>query len=245
MHKALQRAFLLALILILSGTLRNLQSRSFIKAEAQKQLKMSEMIRKETEELNEEEDLQHYAKINPDFQAVLRFESGLIDLPVVQGNDNSFYLSHLFDCSEGITGTLFFDVQCEKDDRVRIIYGHSVFTEPSLMFTSLHALKDQSVYEESRFFDLISPEGTSRYEIISVFINDEERPDFIDTRIRDFTDQQSEAAFFEEIHRRSLITPHTVLRPYDRILILQTCCDEDSGQRLCVIAAMKEPVQQD
>jgi sortase B len=178
--------------------------------------------------------------INPDFRTFLAFESGLIRLPVVQGTDNHWYLDHLFDGTEGVIGTLFFDVQCEMDDPVRIIYGHSVFSEPTMMFTPLHQLCSQSFFEQNRIFTLDDGETAETYEIISVFINDEALPDALDTRIRCFADDDARRAFLHDAQKRSLVHSLMHEETEGRIIILQTCMDAQAEQRLCAVALEKK-----
>jgi sortase B len=229
-----------ALILFVCGLLQSHHETNLIKRAENTEKHLEKRIF-EKEEANDEEDVfTQLRDINPDFRALLEFESGLIRLPVVQADDNSRYLNHLFDGSEGITGSLFFDMQCEQDDELRVIYGHSVFGEGDTMFTPLHQLRSQEFFEENRIFTLRDGETEEVYEIISVFINDEASMNALDTRIRSFISQNDKEAFIQEAIDRSLVHTDTAYDPQAKALILQTCMDLESLERLCVLAVMKQ-----
>ena len=227
------------MILCAAGAAVNRKETAFLKQETEKQIQSDLRIRDAYQEGSQEPDAFVLSTINPDYRAFLDFDSGLIRLPIVQSSNNSYYLDHLFDGSEGITGTLFFDVQCEAEDQVKLIYGHSVFDEPSLMFTPLHQLLDAQFLETNRSFRLITRTGTEHYDIMAVLINDEEDPACLNTRIRSFADQQEEYAWLRDVMRRSAVSPDTSLTGKERILILQTCMKAEGEERLCVVAVEK------
>lgn len=238
MHKSVQILSLTSLILIIAGMNLHMRSSQPLKAAKEAEARIEQKLCEAETGQDQSSFLSMLSQTNPDFRAFLEFESGLIRLPVVQGSDNARYLDHLFDGSEGITGTLFFDMQCERDDSVRIIYGHTVFTEGcDLMFTPLHSLCSQHLYEENRYFALVYPDETERFEIIAVFVNDEDSPDALDTRIRSFASESERDAFLHEICSRSVIQAGRTAQADAELVILQTCMDEESGARLCVLAA--------
>ncbi len=238
MRLLLKITAVLALILIACGASINLQKHEELKVMRTSQAKITEKLIQETMKEPAENE-EPAVPENPDFKGMLVFESGLIELPVVQGYNNEFYLTHLYDGSEGMIGTLFFDMQCEEEDEVRIIYGHSVFDEPSLMFTPLHMLVSQETFEENRFFDLKTPEKTEHYEIFAVLINDQESESALSTRIRGFYDETERVQYLSEVGRRSLIQSLCSVDDNEKLLILSTCLDEEGSGRLCVFAALK------
>lgn len=179
-------------------------------------------------------DFASLKEINPEFVCWLSFESGLISLPCVQHSDNSRWLTHLFDGTPGDTGTLFFDTQCEREDEVRILYGHSVFYEPSLMFTPLHTLKTEEGFFANRKFSLLYEDESEEYEIFAVAVVDE-RDESFPIRFRGFVTEEEHSGWLGRLKSSALIYDEDP--PEDRkLLILQTCEEQESALRLCVFA---------
>ena len=73
-------------------------------------------------------DFKALKKINPDIIAWIRIPDTSIDYPVVQGNDDSYYLTHTFKKTEHAAGAIFLDSDNNADfsDDKNIIYGHNI-----------------------------------------------------------------------------------------------------------------------
>ena len=73
-------------------------------------------------------DFKALKKINPDIIAWIRIPDTSIDYPVVQGNDDSYYLTHTFKKTEHVAGAIFLDSDNNADfsDDKNIIYGHNI-----------------------------------------------------------------------------------------------------------------------
>ena len=73
-------------------------------------------------------DFKALKKINPDIIAWIRIPDTSIDYPVVQGNDDSYYLTHTFKKTEYVAGAIFLDSDNNADfsDDKNIIYGHNI-----------------------------------------------------------------------------------------------------------------------
>ena len=78
-----------------------------------------------------------------DFAALDDVNGTVLNYPVVQGNDNSYYLSHLFDGSDNAGGCLFLDSRNNSDftDDNTIIYGHNM--KNGTMFASINQYQEQ------------------------------------------------------------------------------------------------------
>ena len=72
-------------------------------------------------------DFDALKQINSDIAAWIRIP-GVLDYPVVQGTDNSYYLHHTFRKEYNIAGSIFLDSRNASDfsDRKNIIYGHNM-----------------------------------------------------------------------------------------------------------------------
>ncbi|MBM6801848.1 class B sortase [Mediterraneibacter glycyrrhizinilyticus] len=111
-------------------------------------------------------DFEALKEINPDIVAWLKIP-GVLDYPVVQGTDNSYYLSHTFRGQYNIAGSIFLDSRNKADfsDSRSIIYGHNM--KDGSMFHVLRKFQDWEFYKENREIWLYLPDGSVRvYEIV-------------------------------------------------------------------------------
>ena len=105
-------------------------------------------------------------QINPDIVAWLRIP-GVLDYPVVQGTDNSYYLHHTFRKEYNIAGSIFLDARNTADfsDSKNIIYGHNM--RNGSMFHVLRKFQDLDFYQANREIWLYMPDGSVQvYEIV-------------------------------------------------------------------------------
>lgn len=105
-------------------------------------------------------------QINPDIVAWLRIP-GVLDYPVVQGTDNSYYLHHTFRKEYNIAGSIFLDARNASDfsDGKNIIYGHNM--RNGSMFHVLRNFQDLDFYQANREIWLYLPDGSVQvYEIV-------------------------------------------------------------------------------
>ena len=85
----------------------------------------------------------------------------------MQGDDNSYYLRHLFDGSYNTTDCLFLDSRNSGDlsDPHSIIYGHHL--QSGKMFASLDGYKKQEYYDEHPLLLLMTPKANYVIEIFA------------------------------------------------------------------------------
>ena len=181
-------------------------------------------------------------EINGDFAFFLDTGSLGIRLPVVQASDNEYWLHHLFDGTEGITGTAFIDARHKEGDGVTLVYGHAVSGQPDLMFSPLKKLCDPDVFSRADYIHLYKETCTETYEITDVIIWDSSRPDFFTTAFRNFTPGSFEN-WYTWLRTHAVITSAKPLSLEDRYLILQTCTDEYSPMRLSAVAVFHNKEQ--
>lgn len=122
-----------------------------------------------------------WGKFSDDTRAFIEIP-GMLEYPVVQGKDNSYYLHRDLDKSYKYSGTLFInaDNNANFTDDNTIIYGHNMTS--GSMFGNLKRYKSKSYYQEHKYFyvytrktgsDPITGEKTDeklKYEIKNVCI---------------------------------------------------------------------------
>lgn len=66
---------------------------------------------------------------------------GIVNEPIMQAEDNAYYLTHSYDGSKSRYGSAFLDCDCKLNDPFLLIYGHNV--KGGRIFGSLKLLRDE------------------------------------------------------------------------------------------------------
>jgi len=163
----------------------------------------------------------------------------VIDLPVMQGSDNSYYLSHNFDEAEDKAGALFLDCNCDavKGNDNFIIYGHHLTS--GRMFSFLGNYESESYYEKYPVirFDTIYEEGT--YQVMYAFRSHVYDTNEVAFKYYQFIDAYSEEEFnsyMNEMASLSYINTGVTAHYGDRLLTLSTCDYQEENGRFVVVA---------
>ena len=107
--------------------------------------------------------------VNPDTKGYL-YGEGVLSYPVVQGDDNSYYLHHLFDGTENSCGCLFIDCNTPEAFEARncIIYGHDM--RDGSMFAALHYYAEEDYYREHKEFHVFTEGHHYVYKVLTAFV---------------------------------------------------------------------------
>ena len=94
--------------------------------------------------------IQPYLERNFNTVGYIKIEDTRIDYPVVQSEDNAYYIDHNFDGDEDRAGAIFLDFRCDIDDfqktRNIIIYGHRM--KDGSQFKELIKYEDADFFRE-------------------------------------------------------------------------------------------------
>lgn len=154
---------------------------------------------------------------NDDILAYLNIYNTNIQTPVVQTQDNSYYLKHDLYKNNNIFGAVFMDYRINIYDKKILIYGHNAQNKNSL-FTELENYYDEEYYNTHNIIELTSFNTYYRYEIFSVFI---EPTDWSYMKIN-LTDDD----WLEQLNmfkNKSWYSSNVELTKDDEIIIIQTC----------------------
>lgn len=177
-------------------------------------------------------DFDSLLKQNSDLIAWIRIDGTInISYPVMQSEDNDFYLRRLFDKSHNILGSIFMDFNCSSDltDENTIIYGHN--TKNGSMFGGLKKWKEKDEYDDNPYFYIYTPDGMShQYQVCSVTITDAESLDY---QIG-FEDTEEFLEWESEILGKSLYDTGVELDENSKIVTLSTCTNRTAEERLVV-----------
>lgn len=116
-----------------------------------------------------EVDFEALQQMNKDVIGWLEVEAiPEISYPIVQGEDNNYYLHRTFKGTENYAGSIFVDAVNTSDfsDCNTIIYGHNM--KNGSMFGKLKQLKENQKYKDSKYIWVCTPAGKYRYEIFSL-----------------------------------------------------------------------------
>lgn len=116
-----------------------------------------------------EVDFDELAAINSDVVGWLYMEAlPDISYPVVQGEDNEYYLHHTYKKESVFAGSIFADMKNTDDfsDQNTILYGHNM--KNGSMFGTLKKYKEQEVIDQSPYFWILTPDDAYKYRIFSV-----------------------------------------------------------------------------
>lgn len=117
-------------------------------------------------------------KINPQTVGWITVPGADISYPVVQGEDDEYYLHHSITGEEDAFGTIFLGSGSDKEfgDSHSFLYGHNM--EGNLMFANLNRYEEEEFLNECPEFYIITPKQMMRFEIFSVQQADEQSPGF-------------------------------------------------------------------
>lgn len=161
-------------------------------------------------ELESTIDFEGLRKINPDIVAWIRIEAAGIDYPVVQGEDNDYYLHHTFGGEPNIAGSIFMDYRnVDFIDEKVILYGHNM--RDGSMFAGI---KDLDVSEKPIAI-VYTPMEILKYQLY----------------------EEDYVSPWDEIYqpKKSIVDQHVDNRKtdkYNRTLILSTCSNDGSRRHI-------------
>lgn len=165
-------------------------------------------------------DFESLIEKNSDTVGFLKLPGTDIEYPVVQSDNNEFYLSHNFKKNKNSAGWIFADYRNTLDgtDKNIIIYGHNM--RNGKMFSNLKNYLNSNWYdqEDHKKIYFITPDGANIYEIFSVYeIEDEEYYLKTDFNSKEFNN------YINTIKLRSEIDFNVNITSDDSIITLSTC----------------------
>lgn len=169
----------------------------------------------------------------------LKIDDTNIDYPVMQTNDNEYYLDHNLDGKYDKNGTIFMDKECDviNGSTNLILYGHHM--KSGKMFGSLNKYSDKNYYEKHKYiqFDTIYEKAT--YEVMYVFRSKVYSEEDVVFKYYQFIDANGEKEFqsnMNEMAAMSLYSTGVTAQYGDKLLTLSTCDYEEKDGRFVVVA---------
>ena len=185
-------------------------------------------------------DFAALGEINPDVVAWLAGDDGVIDYPVVRGDDNDYYLTHLFDGGPNKLGCLFVDYRAAGDfsGRNTTIYGHNM--QDGSMFAPLTQYQAQDYYDAHPVLWLYTPKGAYTLQLFAGILGDG-GSEFIRF---DFADDADFLAYIQALRAASTFQSEVEVGAGDRIVSLSTCSYDFENARYVLfgrLTALPQP----
>lgn len=188
---------------------------------------------------------QLYAQ-NNDFAGWITIEGFGINLPIAQGDDNSYYLKRDIYKKYTSYGVPFFDYRIsdlKNLHRNTMVYGHNM-RHDDYIFGMLENYRTVEGYAQAPVIECNTIYGDHTWFVYGVFItNSNEKDDngyFLPYNFVDVSTQKF-AEYIKEVDKRKLYTTGVDINETDRILTLQACVYDFDGAMIVVVAREKRP----
>ena len=166
----------------------------------------------------------------------IKLEGTVLDYPIMQTDNNYFFLSHLPDGTKHRSGSVFLDYRNSPDfsDRDSCIYAHWSRTDD--MFGILKNYRNQSFFEENPIIYIYTPEGDFELVLFAGYLVDSgvEQPTL------KFRDDEHFLSYVADKKRRSFFKADVEVTADDRIVSLCTCAYDYTNARFIVVGKLVE-----
>lgn len=165
-------------------------------------------------------------EVNEDIIAWVLIPDTNISYPVVQGRDNTYYLTHTAEKKELYSGAIFLDASATPNflDRHTIMYGHNVLY--GTMFAEIEKFKDEAFFKDHPYVYIFTPDKNYRCLVLSMYTTQDASQTYVtqfatDEDFQQYISRIESASDFQSEHHASV---------QDRILTLSTCSYEKDGE---------------
>lgn len=173
-------------------------------------------------------------ELNSDFVGYLKFDSKIVELPVVQAKDNDYYLRRSFFKEYNEQGVPFMDASCNTYSKNIVIYGHNVYYDDKAMFSPLSFLVNQEKFEQSQTFSYFTEKEEIKYQIVAVYVID--IYEGFEFQKQSFASEKDFNDWRNFIQERNLIQTKEDFSFDDNFMTLQTCKRFNENGRILILA---------
>lgn len=187
-------------------------------------------------------DFEQLKETNEDIYAWITIPGTQVDYPVLQSEEDDYYLDKNLDHSTGYPGCIYTN-QCNRksfDDLNTILYGHNMKNDS--MFGSLHDYEAEENFETNRMIYVYTEEKRLTYEIVvAVKFTDVYIPEVYGT-VSTSGNEQFMVDLKENAQRYSTVS-HILERevlPEEKLITLSTCISGESSKRYIIVGVLTE-----
>ena len=174
-------------------------------------------------------------EVNPDVLGWILIPDTKINYPIMQGEDNDFYLNHTWEGKENSVGSIFLEHRNTPDftDFNTIVYGHN--RNNGSMFGTIRSYGGMWYWERHPFIYIRTAAGVFRYEVFSSYQSEVTGSAYG----LSFYQPETRADFLANALENSRIDTGIEPALTDRILTLSTCSGVGYSNRWVVHARLK------
>lgn len=189
-------------------------------------------------------DFDELQKKNQDICAWIYIPGTDVDYAVLQGSDNSYYLSHDAYGEYSPDGAIFIDSANSRgfSDFDTVMYGHNMSS--GTMFKTLHNYEDEEFLRNNRNVYVYTPNSTLCYTVFAAYRTNDRH---IFT-YNDFSDKKGRRSYidgiFDENFDTGVVQNDQKIDVDSRLLTLSTCCGMD-GKRWIVQSVLTGEIEAD
>ena len=174
----------------------------------------------------------------PDVYGWIKVPDTHIDHPIMQSNNNDYYLNHSYKGTGLVTGSIFADYRCSRTimkNYNTVFYGHNITTGD--MFHDVTKFLDEDFFNSKKIY-VYTLDGVFVYEPFTIY---ETRDDsgYIRT---DFANSDDFIEFAEKMRNNSNFFRDIEFKASDRIITLSTCTNGAQSQRWCLQARLVQVI---
>lgn len=155
-----------------------------------------------------------------------------INYPIMQSEDNDFYLHHAADGSYLYAGSIFLDYRCDADFSgvSSILYGHNMSNRS--MFADVTNFTDRTYFDSHRYGWL-----TTENDVFCVYFF---AVDMTENTGEIYNTDADWRTVMSEVVNRAVIYDDIEISDADKLLMLSTCTGADSDSRTVLVGKMME-----
>lgn len=152
-----------------------------------------------------------------------------ISYPIMQGEDNSYYLKHLPNGNRNKMGSIFLDYRNNGfNDKNTIIYGHNF--NNSTMFSDLLNYKSNDFYKKHSNYKIYTNDKITEVSIFAVYIVDATKEELsINFQPGEFE------SYVNKVSKDNLINSKISINNDDNLITLCTCVNDSWKSRLIIV----------
>lgn len=181
-------------------------------------------------------NLEALQKVNKDVMGWIIIPGAGISYPLLDGDDNSYYLNRTWDKQWNTMGSIFLEAECSNKltDFNTIIYGHNMRT--TTMFSNLKKYVKKSYWKNAPYVYIATEKGVYRYDIFAAYEVEVDGHAFW----LDVEDESLKQKFIDRSIEMSELSTGIVPTTSDKILTLSTCTGNGHEKRMIVQAVLSK-----
>lgn len=170
-----------------------------------------------------------YYTENNDFVGWIKIDGTHVDYPVVQTDNNDYYLNHNFKKKKEGRGAIFMDKDCNAQtlDTNTVIHGHNWLDKT--MFSQLTKYSDFDFYKEHTVIEFNTRTEMHKWKIVSVFITSASKSEdngYVFNYVYPHMESINFEGYVNELKTRSMYNTGVDIKEGDKFLTLSTCTRE-------------------